>query len=410
MYKNTIPIDGEETNRYRRNIPLLFVNLILAKNVTTPIVVLFYLSLGFDFVQIGILAAIFQAVDALTQIYGGAIADIYGKKTTQMLYPLMRIAQMLIFAFCSSFAALAVASAIYGLSNGISSGSQHSLLFDTLKVLGKEDEHKKWRGRLHLAVKSVNALAIIAVPFIYTVHARLPFLIGAGLYAVAFVISCFFTEPYPTRKEDRSARAVHRTIGNSFREILGDRRVLWVVIAQAVLLSFLIVTFDYVQPLLKIAGLPVALFGFAYAGSRLVEGLGANAVHTLGRFWNDRKLIILSVGLVSLSFLGSYAGFGAVIVLAVIVMGLSDGMVEVIFSDILNKGISTANRTTIMSVASTAQGIVGAVLALAIGWSADRYGVQGMFGQVLVMFLVIAGILALQVSGQKTHIEQLSAS
>lgn len=382
-------------NKFKKNIPLLYVNQMLGKNITTPIIILYYLQYGLNFAQIGIITAVAQISNAVLEIFGGIFADLYGKKLSQIIYSILRMVNMLILLFGNSFGWFVIASLFYGIALGMGSGTQHSLLFDTLKVLEKEDEHKKHRGRLRFAIKTFNSLAILAIPLLYTYHIKIPFLIGFVFYFAAFIVALFFEEPFIVKKTEQKIQQVFQKISNSFKEIISSHKNIYTILMESIIWSFVLVSFDYFQPLLKSIGLSVAIFGVIYFAAKFFEGLGGVLVHPLSRFFSNNKFLFLIVLLISTSFIGIYSQIGFLIIAAILIISLGDGFVDVVTGDMLNQNITSQNRTTIMSVSSSIQGVITAILAFSIGHLADKIGITNIFIYMFGLLVLFAGIAAI---------------
>ncbi|MCX6811590.1 MAG: MFS transporter [Candidatus Berkelbacteria bacterium] len=391
--------------KLKRNITLLALNLMFGKNITTPIIILYYLLNGLNFAQIGILTAVAQFTDAILEVYGGALSDIFGKKRPLILYSALRIMWLLILLFSHSFAGFAVASLFYGIALGIGQGTQHAMLFDTLKALKREGEHKKFRGRLQFITKTFNALSILAIPVLYTLNVKLPFLIGFIFYLIAFIIALFFQEPIPIKKTKKNLATLNKKVINGFKEVIFSKKILFIAILQAILLGFILVSFDYFQPLLKITGLSIALFGLVYTLARFIEGLGGEIVHRLEKVFSNKKLLITGILFIILSFISFFIGKNWLIIFAILLISFSDGFIDVVLGDMLNINISSENRTTIMSIATFLQGIFTAILAYFVGLLADKVGVISIFAYILGVFIFLIIILAL-VFRQKISVHQ----
>lgn len=164
---------------------------------------------------------------------------------------------------------------------------------------------------------------------------------------------------------------------------------------ESIIWSFILVNFDYFQPLLKSTGLSIAVFGVIYFVAKFLEGLGGVLVHPMSRFLSNNKFLFLIVLLVSASFIGIYSNIGFLIIAAILIISLGDGFVDVVTGDMLNQNITSQNRTTIMSVSSSIQGIIAAILAFGIGYLADKIGVTNIFIYMFGLLVLLSGITAI---------------
>ncbi len=175
-------------NKLRGNILALTIHLMFSKRITGSVMMLFYQFFGLTFGQIGILSAIWWISDSAFEMTGGAISDIYGRRVASMLYGLFGMLTMLIFIFGNSFWHFALANMVYGLSFAIGNGNAGSFLYDTLKMLKKEQLFKKYRGQIVFPQKILNGLMLLLLPMLYFHNIRLPFVMGLIFSLIAFIL------------------------------------------------------------------------------------------------------------------------------------------------------------------------------------------------------------------------------
>ncbi len=380
-----------DIQKYQNNITALAVHLSFAKRITAPIMMPFYRALGLSYSQIGILSSLVYWSDSLLEVIGGAFSDVYGRKKTSLLYATLGMICMTLFALGHSFAVFAVANVVYGTAIAIGSGNASSLLYDTLCVLGWERQYKKYRGRIQFPPKVINGFVLLLVPILYQWHMKYPFWLGVLFYLISFLTALRIAEP---PRAANTERRIASTITDAWSEIRSNRGVIKALMREVLFGSFILLMFEYYQPLLAIAGVPLAITGVVYTLARVLEGLGSLWLHTLERH-NDATLLRANALLI-ISLLIGIAATGRFWLLALIpLVSLLDGATDVLIGDVLNKQISSANRTTIQSTGNMLQGFFYAGLLLVCGVASDHFGVQPMFGLAAVGFLILLGVLGL---------------
>lgn len=374
---------------YRRNLTALTVHLAFAKRITAPILMPFYRALGLSYTQIGILSSLTWWADSSLEVFGGAFSDVYGRKRTSLLYALLGMTCMTLFALGHSFVVFALANITYGIALAIGSGNGSSLLYDTLRVLGWEDQNKKYRGRIQFPPKVLNGLVLLIIPLLYQRQMRYPFWLGLGFYILSFLTALLITDP---PREDAVHHNILSTITNAWHEIKSKPKVVIALLREVIFASFILLTYEYFQPLLAIAGLPLAITGIAYTIARILEGLGSLWMHKFDRH-GDRillranSLLILAL-LVGIAFTGHFW-----LLVFVPFVSLLDGATDVLLGDVLHKQISSANRTTIQSTGNMLHGFFFAGLLLLGGYASDHFGIQHMFGLAAIVFTAALGTL-----------------
>ncbi len=396
---------AEKQSKYKKNLFFLTLHFVFAKRITGPIMMLLYQAFGLNYSQIGTLAAITTLSDASLEIYGGAFSDVYGRKKCSLLYALLAMGNMAIFAFGHSFLHFAIGNAVYGAAIAIGSGNASALLFDTLQVLKMENKYKKYRGRMQAAAKLLNGLIILCLPFLYMKNIRFPFYLGFGLYLIAFITALFLKET-PRPKADKRVGIVSTAV-NSFKEIFSNKKIMFIIAFQSVWTGFALLFFEYFQPIIKIAGMPLIYFGIIYTFARIFEGLGSAIIHKFEHHSN-RKLLLANV-LMLITALAGFAFSHSYLLLAFIMIGcMADGIADVIQSEIMNNNISSANRTTIISAANVFNGFFTSLALFSFGIASDRIGVQKMFGWAAIIFVFLIIILFI-VMKAKTNFKSLNS-
>lgn len=381
---------AQDRSKYKKNLFFLTAHLVFAKRITGPVMMLLYQSFGLNYSQIGTLGVVTNLSDASLEIYGGAFSDVYGRKKCSLLYAFLAMVNMAIFAFGHSFLHFAIGSAIYGASVAIGSGNASALLFDTLRILKMENKYKKYRGQMQFAAKFINGLIILALPFLYLKNIRFPFYLGLGLYSIAFLTALFLHEP--PRPKVASRPRIISTAVNSFKEIFSNKKVMFFITFQAIQTGFILLFFEYFQPIIKIAGIPLIYFGIIYALARLFEGLGSILIHKLEHHSN-RRLLYTNILMLVATLFGFAFSHNFLLVAFILIGCIVDGIADVVQSEVLNNNISSANRTTIMSTANVLNGIFTAAVLFVFGNLSDHVGVQKMFGWAGLSFLSLLAIL-----------------
>ena len=376
----------DKNSKYKRNILFLTIHLMFSKRITGPVMMLLYQAYGLSYGQIGTLSSITWLTDSSMEIYGGAVSDVYGRKKASLLYGLLGMASMALFVFGRSFPYFAIANAIYGFSLAIGSGNASALLFDTLTVLRLEKQYKKYRGKMQFPPKLMNGLIILALPFLYLHNIKYPYMLGFGFYFISFITALLFLIE-PPRKRGIVKPEIIKTAFSAMKEIISNKKVMLALALEVVLSGFILLMFEYFQPILKIAGMPLAYFGIVYAIARLFEGLGSLFFHKLGH--SNKRLIFFDAIMILFALIGFAFTKSFILIAFIFLACLIDGATDVLFSDIINKNISSKNRTTIMSTGNMFNSFFVALILFTFGHVSDKVGVQSMFGLAGLSFLTL---------------------
>lgn len=388
-------------NKFKGNISALTIHLMFSKRITGPVMMLFYQFFGLNFTQIGILSGIFWLSDASLEIFGGAFSDVYGRKKASILYAILGMTTFAIFALGNSFWHFALANLIYGLSLAIGSGNASSFLYDTLRVLKLEHQFKKYRGRVIFPQKIFNGIMLLVLPYLYLHNIRLPFVLGFIFSLIAFLSAFLFFKEPPKKKSD-CHKKISQAVFASFKEIISNKKLIISVCLQC-LFGFILLLFEYFQPIIKAAGLPLAYFGLIYCIARFFEGFGGYITHKFERFSNKRlfgsNALLILMTLLGFGFANSYF-----LIIFIMMTGLLDGVTDILINSTINKEATTKNRTTIASTSNMISSFFISGLMAVFGFVSDHAGVQGMFGWAGLSFVILS--LAIFIFAKNGKLEQ----
>lgn len=105
----------------------------------------------------------------LLEVPSGYCSDRYGRRLTLILASVMTVCSFLLFIVAASFAVLFVAQILMAAGIAFRSGSESALLYDSLRVLGRESEYteresaaQKW-SMATLACSCSTALLLLSM-------------------------------------------------------------------------------------------------------------------------------------------------------------------------------------------------------------------------------------------------------
>jgi predicted MFS family arabinose efflux permease len=385
-------------NKLERNIPLTYIYSILMKRVTMPIIIIYFLLNTLSFTEIAILAAIAAGVGLALEIPAGIFTDKYGKRTVMIFTSTFSFFMMVIYFFGNSFLEFAIASIFLGLWSASTSGTRSALLFDTLAELKRKHDYKQIYGKMILYSHIGNALILLAIPLIYSLDVKLPFLIGIIFSIAIFFLSILIREP--KIKTDKN----HKIMRSSIKEIFRKKGVLFAIILMMISFASIFAFSEFKQPLLLIASIEVIYFGIIYALIRGISGIGGILPHKIHKKKIGKFIPQFGILLIFISFLFSFTRISYLIIIGILIIALSEGLLRVSLYDTINHLISSANRTTILSIASVLQMVGKIIIVLIMGFLADSIGVTQMFFPITIIFVLAIGITFILFKNQSSTI------
>lgn len=381
--------------------------LLATSYLYVPIFMLFQAARGLSFFERLALGGIFSAVVIVVEVPTGVFADRLGRRRSMVLGALAMVASCLIAARAHSFAAFALAEALAALSIALCSGADSAYLYDLLCAHDRGHEY----GRRESAASAYHllgsALAYAGGGLLAQVDLALPYLVTAGVAAVAAGVACLLHEERPVDGRARSSlgavgverrlsavaglRSWSRQLTAALREVGNNARLLWIVGYSAVVFVLLRATVYLYQPYLEERGLGPVAIGLLFAGVYVVSSVVAFRTYQLRRRFGDELLLWGVLVVLVASFVGlAGATRGPWMLALLVVQAIANGIYSPLTKPLLNAEIADSrHRAAVLSVDSMARRVAMGVFA----------PLAGLWGQADVMLLCgavgIAGLAVL---------------
>lgn len=377
-----------------------------------PFLLLFFLSKGFDYFDIGILYAIREIGFVLTEIPSGIFADAFGRKKSLIISYLAYLLSFLTFYFAQSFLLVGAAMFIFSFGESFRSGTHKALIFAYL-------EHRKWtkhktdyygHTRACSQVGSAFSAALAAAIVILNSNLEIIFLFSIIPYLFGLINLAL----YPNYLDKSSGKESFKQLSQNAIQLTKES---WLAFKQKQMvlavfnLSFYSAYYksvkDYFQVLIisfsaGIVFLPTynsdqqnALFiGVSYTVLFLLSSLASrNSLKFQSLFPSDRQALNYSL------LLGILVGGAAGVFmlsdfkLAAVLLFFGIYIIENLRKPIgISRVIDYSNEqinATVLSVSSQLQAAISAVLSLFVGFMADLYSVEIALISTTVLLLLV---------------------
>lgn len=386
--------------RIQRSLRLFYAFRLLATSyLYVPIFMLFQESRGLSFFERLALGGMFSAVIILVEIPTGVFADRIGRRRSMLIGALTMVASCLLAARAHSFAEFAVAEALGAISIAMCSGADSAYLFDFLREHGRTHEYSRHESTASAWHLMGSAIAFAGGGLLAQIDLALPYLVTAGVAAIAAVIACVLHDDRPLAETraapSRGALANVRSWGAQMRDALVEvgrnPRLGWMVGYSAVVFVLLRTSIYIYQPYLQERGLGPIASGALFAGVYVVASAVAYRTYRLRRRFSDETLLWSLLALLAVSFLGlAGAANGPWMISLLVIQAVANGLYSPLTKPLLNAEISDSRgRAAILSVESMARRAAMGVFAPLVG----------LYGQSDVMLLCggvgVVGLVAL---------------
>ena len=384
-----------DTARLRQNVARFYL-LQGFSNAQFHLVVytLFLLSKGFDTRQFFLIESAYALVALLMEVPTGAFSDRQSRKWSLILASIVSLPVVPAIILSDSFPVVLVAMSVGGISAAFVSGTDESLLYDTLRALGREGEFKQvlgksqWYGSLAMAISGVIGGLLAQVDLSYAWWAY--FAAGIGTLVVKFTLR----EP-PFFRESAKEEPYLRHVGQSLRVAFSGEAA-YFVLYGAIIWLFFSLGFWLWQPYLVLTGLPVSAYGFLYAALNVVGGYVSRQAHRIEARLGMRRALLWTPLVLALAFVLESRFVFILGFLFIALQSVASGLFSPLLADAIHARIPSSRRATVLSIKNMANSVLFMTLSPLLGHVVDLYALPSALlamGAVLVVTSLVFAAL-----------------
>jgi MFS family permease len=351
-----------------------------------PIIVLFFQENGLSMCEVFILQSVFSIAIVVFEVPSGYLADIIGRKVSIVAGCILAFAGFAAYSLSYGFWGFLIAELFLGFGSSFISGADSAMIYDTLLETGREDEYKKIEGRLMSVGNFSEGIAGLVGGFLALVSLRTPFYFEAAITFFSIPVAMSLVEParHKLDNSEGSIKSILKIVKYSLHE---HAEVKWLIIYSALVTVSTLTMVWFIQPYLKLVGLPLALFGAVWAGLQFSVGIFSFYAHKIELFVGRKatlvSLIVLTViGYCLLSIFQSIWAIGFILIFY-FVRGISYPVLK----DYINRMITSDIRATVLSVTSLVRRLIFSIFGPVIGWISDLYSLSTALMLCGIIFL-----------------------
>ncbi|MCF8332265.1 MAG: MFS transporter [Bacteroidales bacterium] len=382
-----------------------------------PFLLLFLLENGISYTQIGILYGVREILINIFEIPSGMMADATGRRRTMVFSFILFSISFVIFYLSSSFGFFLLAMIVFALGNAFRSGVHKAMIFQYLKQKGWQNQKIHYYGYTRSWSQIGTALSALAAGFIvfYQDSYRIIFLVTV----IPYILDIFLIMSYPSFLDGDKAKPSWTDIKQKFRLIFRDFLITFrswkritAVLNVSVYSGFYKASRDYLQAVIKTLGplLPL-LYGFSKQDKiSIVVGFSYFIIYSLSSIASRRSGIIadrfrhltipLNITLLLGLSMGILAGIGQISEIPL--LAIIPFILIILIENLRNPmGVSyIASKTqshvhaSVLSAHSQLKSLIAALIAFALGFFSDRFGVGNALIIVSSVFLILSPLYA----------------
>lgn len=383
-------------NNYEANIWKFYIyQALYGFSLVTPILIIFYLANNVNYFQLGTIEAINLIAVILFEIPSGVFADLVGRKFALSLGLILMGLEYALIGYGANYIAFLIAAFLGGIGGSMLSGAEDSLLYDTLKKIGREKEFKKINGRGIAIFYFSVVIASLIGSLIYVRDNTLGFYLNCLIFTIGGLFVLTMKE-VQLGNDKFNLKNQFKHIKDSVKFFFKSKKIVWFTLFSIISGGFISLFHNMlIQPYFQWIGYDVAIFGVLVAGIFLIRSLVSLFSHKVEEKIGEKVSLYLIIISQSLLFI-AMAYFNALwlIVLVVLIYSIWSYQ-EVIMENYLHENMNSKQRATLSSINSFFDSIIKIVAFLLFGYLIDLTSIDisiyvlGVGSLVLGLWLLV---------------------
>ena len=228
-----------------------------------PFIILFFLSKGLNFAQIGILISYRELFIGISEIPSGTFADFYGRKKSMVVSLTSYIVSFIIFANSQYFWQFFIALSFFAIGEAFRTGTHKAMIFTWLRLQNRIDEKNQVYGFTRSWSKLGSAFSIILATIFVILSNNYTSVFYYSVIPYLFGLINIMTYPKEldgNPRQETSFKVIIKHLVSSFKESLKTRKLRRLMIESMGFEGTFKAVKDYIQPIVKNFAIAIPVF------------------------------------------------------------------------------------------------------------------------------------------------------
>ena len=386
-----------------------------------PVFILFLLSKGLTFWQIGVIYSAREIIRNIFEIPSGLISDAMGRRKTLIFSFVFYIISFVVFYLSQNYIVLLVAISIFAFGDAFRTGTHKAMIYDYLSIKNWQDQKVIYYGYTRSWSQNGSAInAILAAGIIFiTGNYDVIFLLAS----IPYIADIILIWSYPKELEGPIKKLHTKEILKAFRKTFTDiAKVLkqsssWVSIIRVSSHSgYYRATKEYIQPVIVGFALSAYCLGNFNGDQRKAIGIGViyfiiyllsgiaskNAGKFAKHLRNPQKalFVTLLLGFSAGAIAGIFMQNNILIIslLAFLIIYLIENLRKPIGLAAIADKSENSVMASVLSIQSQVSSIIAAIIAPILGLLSDILGIG--YALSIISFVLLLLLLATQIGSR----------
>ena len=365
--------------------------------LVVPVIVMVYTAKGVTVGDFFLIQGIFRLAAFLFEIPSGYMSDCLSRKRVMISGATFALVGYITIAAAYGFWALVLGEALLGISSALFSGTLEAYTYDLLKRNKTQKQFLKEFGNIQTWAGVASFIAMILGGVLYGFIGTNILWVESGMMAMSIFALLFLPDLIEVRRVVKHKDAILDAITIT-TNTLKNPRLRTLIMFPSLFGAFTIILFWIMQPIMEIANVPVALFGF-YVGINQLSAiiLSKYAYKICGKL-GEIQTSLITIGTVvigaTMGLLITHISSMPIIYIACAIMATTPAfrmLNNLQYNTLIHHSIKSTERGTVLStraMVNTAIGAIGLIIAkfLLDGWGITTTLIFTLAMTVLLMW------------------------
>jgi len=378
-------------NKISKNIKNDYLYRFLSSfDITSAIWVLYLGYKGMNLAEIGLLEGIFHVTGFLSEIPTGVLADLFGRRKIMIIGRLTSLISAIIMLFSNSFLGFAIGFILSAWGYNLNSGSEEALVYDSLKVLKREEEYLKINGKINLIIEVSQGLAVFIGGLLSEINFSISYITAIIIGIFSLIVSFKFTE-VDIREPHEERITVINHFKTSINIVRENKMLLNILIFFPTIYTFSAIIYFYGQKFLSDGGYSRVNISIIFLVNGILSSIGA--ILSSRVYEKFKSIVWISISMIIsilILFMGNVTK--SLSLLIFLLIGFLTSILQPISSKLINSMVDSKQRATIISVESMFYSMMMIILFPICGFIGDKISLDISFEIIGFIGLLITSI------------------